>query len=299
VHGPIDRAGRRLMDLGRNKRLDHELPHKDIGGRQAATGIEGPARIVEALGAGKRPPVRITINGYSYRNTVAVMGGVTFLLQKEMAKVLGFAAWWDGQRRLLANDAAAAFFLKLRNFSQKEGRISLVGSSLGSGKSRRWSYRFAGNADPVPPALLHRDLADCCHEHVAKLARIVLACTDAFPYQACPRPALTPMGVKTLQLSLSDVEESLGFPRGWTEIGDPVSHDRRVYVLREHVDGIDFASLRRLAGWKPKPAPASVTPSSVLSEELLASLVKQLEGSAAGGVRSFIPKWRARQDSNL
>jgi len=30
---------------------------------------------VEGLGAGKRPPVTVTINGYSYRNTVAVMGG--------------------------------------------------------------------------------------------------------------------------------------------------------------------------------------------------------------------------------
>lgn len=28
-----------------------------------------------ALGAGKRPPVRVTIRGYTYRNTVAVMEG--------------------------------------------------------------------------------------------------------------------------------------------------------------------------------------------------------------------------------
>ena len=41
-----------------------------------ATGMEVPDGIVEALGAGKRPPVRVTINGYTYRNTIAVMGGV-------------------------------------------------------------------------------------------------------------------------------------------------------------------------------------------------------------------------------
>lgn len=41
-----------------------------------ATGIQIPDEIVEGLGAGKRPPVRVTINGYTYRNTVAVMGGV-------------------------------------------------------------------------------------------------------------------------------------------------------------------------------------------------------------------------------
>ena len=41
-----------------------------------ATGIQIPDEVVESLGAGKRPPVRVTINGYTYRNTVAVMGGV-------------------------------------------------------------------------------------------------------------------------------------------------------------------------------------------------------------------------------
>jgi hypothetical protein len=40
-----------------------------------ATGIRIPDEIVESMGAGKRPPVRITINGYTYRNTVAVYGG--------------------------------------------------------------------------------------------------------------------------------------------------------------------------------------------------------------------------------
>src|SRR5215213_6903668 len=42
---------------------------------KTATGIRVPDEIVEALGAGKRPPVRVTINGYTYRSTVAVMGG--------------------------------------------------------------------------------------------------------------------------------------------------------------------------------------------------------------------------------
>jgi hypothetical protein len=41
-----------------------------------ATGFEVPPDIVAALGSGKRPPVTVTINGHTYRNTVAVMGGV-------------------------------------------------------------------------------------------------------------------------------------------------------------------------------------------------------------------------------
>ena len=38
-------------------------------------GIVVPAEVVEALGAGKRPPVLVNVNGYEYRNTVASMGG--------------------------------------------------------------------------------------------------------------------------------------------------------------------------------------------------------------------------------
>jgi hypothetical protein len=39
------------------------------------TGIHVPDKVIESLGAGKKPPVVITLNGYTYRNTVAVMGG--------------------------------------------------------------------------------------------------------------------------------------------------------------------------------------------------------------------------------
>jgi hypothetical protein len=43
---------------------------------KTATGIQVPEEIIEALGAGKRPAVSVTINGYTYRSTVAVLGGV-------------------------------------------------------------------------------------------------------------------------------------------------------------------------------------------------------------------------------
>ena len=43
---------------------------------KSTMGFEIPPEVVESLGAGRRPPVTVTINGYTYRNTVAVMGGV-------------------------------------------------------------------------------------------------------------------------------------------------------------------------------------------------------------------------------
>jgi hypothetical protein len=50
----------------------------ELGGK-TATGFRVPPEVVEALGKGKRPPVTVTINGYTYRNTVAVYGDVYML----------------------------------------------------------------------------------------------------------------------------------------------------------------------------------------------------------------------------
>jgi hypothetical protein len=46
-----------------------------LGAGKTALGIKIPPEVVESLGAGKRPPILVTINGYTYRNTVAVYGG--------------------------------------------------------------------------------------------------------------------------------------------------------------------------------------------------------------------------------
>jgi Bacteriocin-protection, YdeI or OmpD-Associated/Domain of unknown function (DUF1905) len=42
---------------------------------KTATGIEVPADVVAALGAGSRPPVTVTVGGHSYRTTATRMGG--------------------------------------------------------------------------------------------------------------------------------------------------------------------------------------------------------------------------------
>ncbi len=48
--------------------------HQEEG--RPVTGIRVPEEIILAFGKGKKPPVKVTLNGYTYRSTVAVMGGV-------------------------------------------------------------------------------------------------------------------------------------------------------------------------------------------------------------------------------
>ena len=66
-----------------------------MGGR-TATGIPVPAEVLEKLGAGKRPPVVVTVAGYSYRTTVAPYSGSYFVpLAAEHREAAGVQAGQD------------------------------------------------------------------------------------------------------------------------------------------------------------------------------------------------------------
>ena len=59
---------------------------------KTATGIPVPTDVVDQLGKGKRPPVRVTIGGHTYRSTVAAYGDVFMLpLSAENREAAGVA----------------------------------------------------------------------------------------------------------------------------------------------------------------------------------------------------------------
>jgi len=45
------------------------------GAGKTAAGFEVSPQIVDGLGAGRRPPVRVTINGHTYKTSIGSMGG--------------------------------------------------------------------------------------------------------------------------------------------------------------------------------------------------------------------------------
>jgi hypothetical protein len=47
-----------------------------VSGTGNTTGIEVPEEVVASLGPGRRYPVSVSLRGYTYRSTVAPMGGV-------------------------------------------------------------------------------------------------------------------------------------------------------------------------------------------------------------------------------
>jgi antitoxin component of MazEF toxin-antitoxin module len=64
----------------------------ELGGK-TATGMAVPPEVVEQLGAGKKPAVRVTVGGHTYRSTIATMGGRFLLpLSAENRVAAGVAA---------------------------------------------------------------------------------------------------------------------------------------------------------------------------------------------------------------
>jgi hypothetical protein len=60
---------------------------------KTATGVNVPAEVMDGLGGGKRPAVRVTIKGHTYSSTVGIMRGVAKIpISAENRKAAGVDA---------------------------------------------------------------------------------------------------------------------------------------------------------------------------------------------------------------
>ena len=116
-----------------------------------------PDDAIEQLGAGRRPPVRIDVNGYQYRSTVAVMGGKHMIgisaAHRNAAGLQGgdpirvtlsvaespreIDMPTDFAEALAADPAAATFFARLSNSLQRYHVDNVNGAKAAETRQRR------------------------------------------------------------------------------------------------------------------------------------------------------------------
>ena len=124
---------------------------------KTATGIEVPPEIVEGLGKGKRPPVKVTIKGHTYRSTVAPMGGVYMIgVSAENREAAGVSAGDvldidveldaeprevvvppDFAKALKADEDAKGFFETLSYSNKNRFVLSIEGAKTPETRQRR------------------------------------------------------------------------------------------------------------------------------------------------------------------
>ena len=130
---------------------------------QGACFIRVPPETLTALGEGRRVPVRVTLNGYTYRTTIAVYGGRSYIgVRREVREAAGVAAGdpltvgleYDAQVRtvdlpealraaLEADAAIAAAFEKLSYTRKKEFIQWVTGGKREETQRRRMEQAMA------------------------------------------------------------------------------------------------------------------------------------------------------------
>ena len=121
------------------------------------TGIVVPVEVIEQLGAGKRPPVLVDVNGHEYRSTVAVMGGRHLISVSAAVRQATGLAGGDPIRvtltvadtprevdvpadlaaALAADERAGAFFATLSNSLQRYHVDNVTGAKTAETRQRR------------------------------------------------------------------------------------------------------------------------------------------------------------------
>lgn len=135
----------------------------ELGGK-TATGIPVPAEVVAALGSSRKPAVRVTIGGHTYRSTIASRGDRFLLpLSAENRAAAGVAAGdevdveieLDDQPRevalppelaeaLEAAPDAKRFFLEELSYSQKRWYVEpITGAKTEETRERRIAKAIA------------------------------------------------------------------------------------------------------------------------------------------------------------
>lgn len=128
----------------------------ELGGK-TATGMQVPPEVVEALGSGKRPAVSVTLNGYTYRSTIAPMGGVFMLpVSAEVRQAAGVQAGDevdveveldsaprevvvpdDFQAALDADPGAKSAFERLSYSNKRQHTLAIEGAKSAETRQRR------------------------------------------------------------------------------------------------------------------------------------------------------------------
>lgn len=172
--------------------------------------------------------------GYLLSAFVSASRSITFALQAVMSHYPGFSEWYEPYRQQLSQNSLAKYFSELRNHLQKVGSTPVFFSGSFQGGQPEWYRSF------IPTADLERapegQVTDLAEHYLIDVLKIIKQCYSDYREYVDPRAIFTPEGLNTLGWTIEDLEESLGFPRGWTDIewDDGNKDENRLHVLRRY-----------------------------------------------------------------
>lgn len=151
---------------------------------------------------------------------VSATRSVTFALQAVCKDISGFAVWYATQQESLRSDTLAQFFKKYRDVSIHIGDTVIRGGSMYQDEAGQLNVAYYFLKIPEIPAPPVEDVYSVCRKYFTCILQLILDTYRVFSCYVDDRWYYTEENFNRLGKSIEDAEEELGFPRGWTDIGD-------------------------------------------------------------------------------
>lgn len=210
---------------------------------------------------------------------VAAARSVTFALQSAMGDTPGFMEWYEEKRAQLKADPLARFFHQARTDSQHIGLnpVNAGYSSAAGGRRYFFSNTGDGKSEPNVP---QEDVASASRKYMRTIVRLIQDCYRDWGRVMDPDQYYTMDNLKALGITLEDIEESQGLPRGYTAIavGSPEMDEQRLKALRRAIPmaSRQWAFEKYLTNIEPEDATVPQHPWGGAFPTTLQSLIKHI-----------------------
>ena len=183
---------------------------------------------------------------------VSASRSITFALQAVLSEVDGFEEWYRAKQDYLRSIPIARFFVAIRNESQKIGHTPINAGTYGPAADPKAKYFFSGGFEGDPSLVPATDVVTACSEYLTLLIGVIFDAYTTFDVLS-PVSFFSVDSLRRHGMSIEEVEEALGLPRGWSK-AEGYPDDARLDHLRASVPdtAIDRIFLRYLKKARPR-----------------------------------------------
>jgi hypothetical protein len=160
---------------------------------------------------------------------VSAARSVSFALQAVLHVAEGFADWYEARRIVLRQDAVCSYFVERRNETLKTGETRINAGTLGRTPDGRLVARHFFSRSRDESEAMELDVVTASRIYLGVLRDLVDEARRAFPKYADPDWYFVEANLKAEGLTIEDLEEMCGLPRGWT---DGLASEDRLAALR-------------------------------------------------------------------
>jgi hypothetical protein len=143
---------------------------------------------------------------------------ITYAIQYNTSEIEGFKAWYQNWQHKLKTDHYAKLFHEIRNYMIHEGQIPIFDSISGKTDEGRLYLKHYLKIQ----IQYEEDVYFQAEKYFTLLISMVFDAYLEFGSIIDPNQYYTLENLEKLGLGIEDIEEELGFPRGWTKLSGPI-----------------------------------------------------------------------------